>query len=183
MFTIDNNGNITVAPEILLIPEFRALWNKDKTKNKSSAMMDFTYIYYTTDFKSPYVKSYAGEDLVNKVKSDFTSEDWKESKFVKDAINKYTDLQKTKTLKLFEAADSALSQIYTYLKNFKIDEVDDEKRDTVVNNVLKNIEKVPDIGLKLDSARRSVERELEAGGRQKGTGNIKSRELPRSRRK
>ena len=41
-------------PEILLIREFKALLDRDKTKTKTRVMKELTYIYLALDRKSPY---------------------------------------------------------------------------------------------------------------------------------
>jgi hypothetical protein len=41
-------------PEILLIKEFKALLDRDKTKHKDKAFRELTYIYLALDWKSPY---------------------------------------------------------------------------------------------------------------------------------
>jgi hypothetical protein len=41
-------------PEILLVKEFSDLLKRDKSKDKSRAWSEFTYIYLAIDWKSPY---------------------------------------------------------------------------------------------------------------------------------
>ena len=41
-------------PEMLLIREFKALLDRDKTKTKTRATKELTYIYLALDWKSPY---------------------------------------------------------------------------------------------------------------------------------
>ena len=54
--TYDNGNNRLEInePEILLIKEFKALSDRDKTKNKSRLWKELTYIYLAIDWKSLY---------------------------------------------------------------------------------------------------------------------------------
>jgi hypothetical protein len=56
VFNYDNlNKSLEInEPEILLIREFKALLDKDKTKDKEQATKELTYIYLALDWKSPY---------------------------------------------------------------------------------------------------------------------------------
>ena len=56
VFTYDNvNNRIEInEPEILLIKEFKALSDRDKTKNKTRLWKELTYIYLAIDWKSLY---------------------------------------------------------------------------------------------------------------------------------
>ena len=53
LFDIDNN-KVIVHPEALLIQSFKLLWDRDKSKDKARALKELAYVYFMTDFKSPY---------------------------------------------------------------------------------------------------------------------------------
>jgi len=56
VFNYDNlNKELEVnEPELLLIREFKALLDRDKSTHKSKATRELTYIYLAIDWKSPY---------------------------------------------------------------------------------------------------------------------------------
>ncbi len=56
VFIYDNGNNRLEInePEILLIKEFKALSDRDKTKNKERLWKELTYIYLAIDWKSLY---------------------------------------------------------------------------------------------------------------------------------
>jgi hypothetical protein len=56
IFVYDNvNNRLEInEPEILLIKEFKSLFDKDKTKTKTQLWKELTYIYLAIDWKSPY---------------------------------------------------------------------------------------------------------------------------------
>lgn len=45
---------IVIEPELLGLPQFRVVWNRDKSARKSLATAEITYIYYMYGFDSPY---------------------------------------------------------------------------------------------------------------------------------
>ena len=47
--------NLTIEPEMLLIKPFKALWDRDKSKNKEKALMELGYIYFMCDPRSDYM--------------------------------------------------------------------------------------------------------------------------------
>ena len=56
VFVYDNvNNRLEINEgEILLVREFKNLFDKDKSKDKSQAFKELTYIYLALDWKSPY---------------------------------------------------------------------------------------------------------------------------------
>ena len=51
--------NVIVSPEALLIPEFEEIYKRDKSKDKAKAIKELSYIYFISDYKSPYISSIA----------------------------------------------------------------------------------------------------------------------------
>ena len=46
---------LTYDDSIWEIPEFKALWERDKTSSKEIAKLELSIIYYYANFKSPYI--------------------------------------------------------------------------------------------------------------------------------
>lgn len=182
MFNLINN-TVTIQPEILLIPEFKVLWDLDKDINKVNCYKQFTYIYFTEDFNSPYKKSYTGEELYTKVIKDvFGDKEFKVSKDVLDAKNKYVELKTTSTMKLLNSAEKAIVQITQYFNDFNVEDLIGDKKHIAINNTIKNLKELDDLTLKLQSTKKRVEKELEAE-KMSGKRTLGKRELPPSKRK
>lgn len=63
-----NNFSLSLnMPEILLVPEFRAIIEHDKSKAKDKAFRMFTYAYLLLDFRSPF-KDYTEEERMEEAK-------------------------------------------------------------------------------------------------------------------
>ena len=62
---------VVVSPEALLIPEFKDLWDRDKSKDKLKAHRELSYVYFISDYKSPYRSSLTEDKLHGVVAKDF----------------------------------------------------------------------------------------------------------------
>lgn len=103
------HGRLEVnEPEILLIKEFKALLDRDKTKDKSKSFRELTYIYLAIDWKSPYCQ-YSEQERHQEalLDSNITEEEYNDPVF-REACRKYRSLQDSnKSVKLLNAARMA----------------------------------------------------------------------------
>lgn len=102
-------------PEILLVKEFKALLDRDKTKHKDRVTRELSYIYLAIDWKSPY-NQYSElerhEEAIND--SGLTEQEFNDPVF-REACRKYRNLQESnKSVKLLEAAKRAADQFVDY---------------------------------------------------------------------
>ena len=117
VFIYDNENNrIEInEPEILLIKEFKALSDRDKTKNKSKLWKELTYIYLAIDWKSLY-NQYSEQERHVEALSDsgLTEAEFNDSIF-REACRKYKALQDSnKSIKMLRAAMTAADQFIDY---------------------------------------------------------------------
>jgi len=184
MFKLTIDNKIDIDPFYLLIPEFKSIWDIDKSKDKNNALNELKYIFFTTDFKSPYKTSSINEkELKEKVKLDYMPSTWKETKAIIEASNKYSELQHSKVLILFDSADKVLSQISKFMNDFELDE-DGEKNEDAIIKMLNIIDKIPKVTAQLEDTRKKIEKDLAMKDDNiRGKGTIQKRELPKSKRK
>lgn len=130
---VTNTLRINECP-ILLIKEFKTLWDKDRNKCKEDktgnerlrAFKEFTYIYLMLDFKSPYYK-YLEQEKHEAAISDsgLTDEDLKNPEFI-DAYNKYQEiLYSDPILSLIKTAYRTLYKTQVFLDSIDFTEIDD----------------------------------------------------------
>ena len=117
VFIYDNGNNRLEInePEILLIKEFKALSDRDKTKNKSRLWKELTYIYLAIDWKSLY-SQYSEQERHMEALSDsgITEEEFNDPIF-REACRKYKALQESnKSIKMLKAAMNAADQFIDY---------------------------------------------------------------------
>ncbi len=117
VFVYDNlNKQLEVnEPELFLVKEFKALLDRDKTKTKTRATRELTYIYLAIDWKSPY-NAYSEFERAEEAKrdSEITESEYNDPIF-REACRKYRTLQDSnKSIKLLEAARNAADQFIDY---------------------------------------------------------------------
>ncbi len=102
-------------PEILLIKEFKALLDRDKTKTKTRVIKELTYIYLALDWKSQYA-NYSEQERHEEALADsgLTEEQFNDPIF-REACRKYRKLQDSnKSIQLLGAAKKAADQLIDY---------------------------------------------------------------------
>jgi len=166
---INNQPQITT--EILLVPEFKKIWDKDKSKDKSKAFKELSYIYFSTDYKSLYL-AYDPEVREERLLLDFIGDiKWKPDADIKTAIEKYKDLQKTPSIGFLEDAMMAVDATRKYFRGVDYTQLDDSGRPIYkikeVTDALKNCEGIINT---LDKLRDKVAKEQQLGTRARGGG-------------
>ena len=95
----EESFKVVVDTELKLIPEFKALITRYRSKDKKEALKEFSYIYFIYDHKSPYY-IYPEDERRLRVSTDTgLGTEYKPDDKVKAAIQKYLELSKTPTLK------------------------------------------------------------------------------------
>lgn len=104
-------------PEILLIKEFKNLLDRDKSKTKTRAFRELTYIYLAIDWKSMYSQYSEHERHEEAIlDSGLTEEEFNDPIF-REACRKYRTLQDSnKSIKLLKAARIATDQFIEYFE-------------------------------------------------------------------
>ncbi len=171
-------------PGVLLISEFKKIWDADKTKDKDLALKIFAYIYFKSDFKSPYRNSKTVEELPVVLKVDLNlPKDFTETKDMQLAEAKYIDLQTTKSLKMILSAEKSLDQITKYFDAFDITKItaEDDKA-SAISKLMSNLKQVDEVATKLEFVKDKIAKELQTK-KLSGSKVLSSRELPKSKRK
>lgn len=104
-------------PEILLVKEFKALIDRDKTKHKDRAFRELTYIYLAICWKSPY-SQYSEQERHEAALDDsgITEIEFNDPIF-REACRKFRNLQDSnKSIKLLNAARLAADQFVEYFE-------------------------------------------------------------------
>lgn len=167
LFELKNN-QVVIQPEAFPIPEFKILWDRDKSKGKDQAYKELCYVYYFTDFKSPY-NSYPEAEREKIIIKDFMrDEKWQPDSTILDAVLKYQKFQDSPSMRMLKASRAAQEKLTKYMETGECD-VDVKELMTVLSNIGKSIESV-------DKVEEKVKKELSSNEKIRGGGNIKSRE-------
>jgi hypothetical protein len=121
LFELVSNEPI-VNVEALLIPQFKAIWDADKSKNKTTAHKELSYVYFSADFKSIYL-SYDPSVRLERLNTDIMDNPvYKPSRFVVEAIKKYEELQNTPTMRFLQANRKAMESMESYFNSIDWEE-------------------------------------------------------------
>lgn len=104
-------------PELLLVKEFKALIQRDKSVDKERVTRELSYIYLAIDYKSPY-SQYSESERHQEALSDsgITEIEFNDPIF-REACRKYRNLQDSnKSIKLLNAARLAADQFVEYFE-------------------------------------------------------------------
>ena len=167
------NDQIVFSPDSLAIPAFRKIWEGDKSKTKTRATKEISYVYYMCDFNSPY-SIYPEHKRIEVLKSDFIGDPkWKPEGRIADAISKYREFQETHTMRLMRAARSAADQLSCYFEDIDFKEKDDNGRPVyTAKDVAVNLEKVGKIVESLDKLEEKIKKEIKTESKIRGGGDI-----------
>ena len=178
LFTIKNNYP-AILPEALLIPEFRVLWDRDKTtgRSKSRAVEDLAYVYYMMDYQSAY-RAYPPEERKEELRKDIiTRSRWKEDPEIVIAMAKYDKLQETPNMRFLKAVEQTLEGLTTYFENLNFDpnKKDEEGKKVPIDDAKKAMEAASKAGpllASIQTLREKVRSEQNVGAIVRGGGTV-----------
>lgn len=175
LLKIENNNLCSITPEALGLKVFRDLWERDKTAKKEKARLDLSFVYFYSDWSSPY-KKMDKEIKIEKLEKEVYGLEQKADEKVIAACELYEKLQNESSfsLKFLDSAEEAANRAAIYLKTINLAER--TKLGGQVYNVAqvnKAISDMPNIVKKIQEMRRAVETELSQdanirGGAKKG---------------
>ena len=145
------NNKINFDSSLLIVPEFKNLWDKDKTKTKDYAFKQFAYIYFICDSNSPY-SNFPEDKRKEIVGKDMFKDEIKINSDLLEAIKKYNDLSESPTQRLLSSVKSKIDGVATFLNNTDINE------DSLVS-VLKAIESTSKLVSQLATLEDAVNKE------------------------
>lgn len=122
-FEIDSS-KVIIPSFMLTVKEFKALYDRDKTKDKEQALSEFSYIAHSEDVRSPY-REMQDEHRKQTLKQEYLA--GKEpDRLVAEAQKKYSELCNTRPIKLLKAAYSGCDKLMEYFHSVDLNEVDEQ---------------------------------------------------------
>ena len=105
---IEENHKIIIAPEIKLVPKIADLIARDKSKDKRDSFKELSYVYFVTDYKSPYY-IYPRDERRQRVKIELGFDpDWNPDQLLEDVAFVYDEMQKTPSISTLVAIRESL---------------------------------------------------------------------------
>lgn len=124
MFKVENRV-VKPEPDVLLIPVFKKIWDRDKSTKKERAMKELAYIEFCVSPRptNPYAE-YPEETKEEKVAGDLFGKKWKPDKAVNDAMAWYEDwIDKSSIgLRLYRANLKTINKLIVFLESLELSE-------------------------------------------------------------
>ena len=170
---------ITVTAETLSVPEFKALWDRDKSKDKSQALNELKYVTFLCDMSmsNPY-RGYSEVDKESILRADMFNENWVPDSLVHKAIEKFDQLQVSTNSRMLKGAKKAADQLAKYFETIDFTKVDANGKAYSAKDLASNLKDVGSIIKSLSSLEEQVLREQLDSSRIRGGSEIGEFELP-----
>lgn len=167
LFEIVNN-EVTFSPQALELKPFKALWERDKNKNKKEAIAELSFVYFFSDYKSIYANIVEEEERALEIYNALEMKQLPDN-LVYDACNFYKERQHTISMELLRSARRAIKKIEKYFDEVDFTETNEKgqlKHDiSKAANLLGNIAKITQ---NLSQLEEQVQKEIEESSNMKG---------------
>ena len=177
------NGKVVMNPQTLVMPEFRCLWDRDKSKEKYKAILEISFVVFLCDesISNPY-RAYKEGYRELELKKDFIGDEtWEPDKEIKTAISKFKKSTQTTNTRLLIKAKSGAEKLADYFDDvdFSIKDKDGKSRYSA-RELASNLAAVGSIVKSLNQLEEMVKKEQLESQTVRGGGDIGFYEIPRS---
>lgn len=161
---------VNVEPEALLLQPFKALWDRDKSKDKSKAMQELAVIYFMEDPRSDYQYLVDREVRLSEIiKGLGLKENWKPDAAIEKAMQFYSSF-KPASAGLLEDTRYAINKLREMLRNIDLDERDkNDKPVHTLSSITSTIKQIPALVKDLDEAERTLSKDIIAEAKARGS--------------
>jgi hypothetical protein len=174
MFEMDEQGELSISPQILMIKEFAELAKKRGKRGKARLNAELSAIWFFVDMRSPYMRmdekerwSYIKEDVL------YMFADWEVDQHINACIDKYREMSRTRSMDTLESAWKAQTELDNFLGNVNLNERDNNGKPVFnAKQIMDMINSLPKTVKSLQDTQRLVETEVAEnlilrGGREK----------------
>lgn len=161
---------VTVEPEALMLAPFKAIWKRDKSKDKSRAMQELAFIYFMGDPRSDYQYLVDEEVRAEEIKKgEGLPDNWEPDDAVKRALDFYNSF-KPASAGLLEDTRVAVNKLRELLRNINLEERDEKGKPVyTLNTITATIKQIPSLVKDLDEAERTLAKDIIQEARARGS--------------
>ena len=173
--------DIVLDPQVLGLPPFTELWERDKSEGKSRVYNELRYVTFLCDmsFDNKY-RGYPEDERKRVLKRDFFGdENWEPDEVVWKAINKFIAFQRTSNSKMFSSAQRAQDKLSVYFDDIDFSLLDNNGKPIYsADSLINNLEKLARVTKSMKTLEREVLMEQEEVSIARGGSEIGEFELP-----
>lgn len=162
--------NLTISEEAMLLKPFKALWKRDKNRNKENALRELGFIYFMEDPRSDYQVYTDQEERAKQIKlGEGISEDWEPDGLVEEARVFYSSFKSASAL-LAEDIRYAIDKLRIKMRTMDLDALDDKGKPIYsIDSYTRTIKQIPDLIISLDEAEKAIAREIVSSDKVRGS--------------
>lgn len=161
---------VTVEPEALMLVPFKAVYSRDKHRDKSMAKQELAYIYFMGDPRSDY--QYLVDPEVRSqeiIKGLGMPENWKPDKVVAGALAFYESF-KPISAGLLEDTRYVVEKLRQELRDMDFNERDDKGKPVhTLQSITATLKQIPGLAKDLDEAERTLSKDIIAEAKARGS--------------
>lgn len=164
------NFRLVISEEALFIKSFAALWNRDRTVDKSKALLEFGFIYFQYDPRSDYMFIEDEMERFEEIKlREGLPDGWKPDKQVLAAVEDYKFLTQTTSSLLLEDTRHAIGKIRKFLREVDLSEEDDKgKPKYTIQSITNATSQLPKLAKDLAEAQKEIDKEIAENSQMRG---------------
>ena len=160
---------VKVSPEALLLAPFKAIYKRDKHKDKTLAKQELAFIYFMADPRSDY--QYIIDEEVRQeevIKGLGMPEKWKPDEAIKRAMEFYQSF-KPISAGLLEDTRIAVNKLRGMLREIDLEKTDSNGKPIyTLNTITATIKQIPSLVKDLDEAERTLAQEIAQSNKVRG---------------
>lgn len=165
-----NNFRLEVEDELLLLKPFKALYDSDKTKDKSKFMDFLTIVYFVYDPRSDYSYISDEKERLEEVCSTNGFKSFNPSKKETEAIELYKSLTTTTSSQLLQDTKITVDKLRRFLLEVDLNLLDDKGKPVyTINSITSTIKQIPQLAKDLIETEKIVNKEIQESGRARGS--------------
>ncbi len=173
--------HVTFQAEFLAVPEFKAIWDRDRSKSKGRAIKELSFIAFLCDNTpiNPYM-GYSEDIREDMLKEDFIGDaKWVADELVEQGVRKLESLYESPSSRLLAGALVAADQLAGWFKNIDFSKLDESgKQIYSARELSSNLGAVGNIIKSLKHLEKQVRQEQLDDNVARGGGEIGIFEIP-----
>lgn len=153
------NDNVEFSPQALSIKYFKAIWDRDKAKDKFLAIQELSFVYYMADERSDYMYLLDEDEREAQIMTDLDMDSkWIRDAIINEAIAYYVRASTTTSTLLLASTRNVIQKISKFLDNVDMNERDQRSHKPIhdISKITGSVEKIP----KLVKALNEIEKEI-----------------------
>lgn len=161
------NFEVKISEEAMTIRAFKDLVRRDRKRDKSTAILELSFIYFFVDPRSDYAYITNEEDRMSRIVEQIgLPNTWSLDDKVREAIKVYAELTETTATKLLGDTRVAIDKIREFLRDIDLNATDDkDKPKYTINSVVSAVKEIPRLTKELIEVEKIVTNEIEENGK------------------